>query len=198
MDGASQSGTRVSLLARLRGDSTDQQSWQEFVGRYAPRVYGWCRARGLQQADAEDVTQDVLITLARRMRSFGYDPSSSFRAWLHRVTCNALSDFLSERWRRHGPASLEALSGLAARDDLLAHLAEEFDQEVLAVASDRVKARVPAHYWEAFRLTALEGLSGADAAAQLGMKVATVFTAKSKVQRQLREEVQRLSDSTQS
>ncbi len=70
-------------------------------------------------------------------------------------------------------------------------LDEEFDQELLAEAAERVRRRVEPHTWEAFRLTALEGLSGAVAAEQLGMKVVTVFKAKSKVRKMLREEVAR-------
>ena len=87
---------------------------------------------------------------------------------------------------------LKLLQTVAARDDLVEHLKEEFDRELLEEAMARVRQRVEAHTWEAFALTALEGLSGAAVAQQLDLKVATVFKAKSKVQKMLQEEVARL------
>jgi RNA polymerase sigma-70 factor (ECF subfamily) len=84
------------------------------------------------------------------------------------------------------------LESLEARDDLLARLDEQFDRELLEEATIRVRLRVEPHTWEAFRLTAIEGMSGAAVAEQLRLKVATVFKAKSKVQRMLREEISRL------
>jgi RNA polymerase sigma-70 factor (ECF subfamily) len=81
---------------------------------------------------------------------------------------------------------------LEARDDLVGRLATEFDQELFDEAMRRVRQRVPPHHWEAFRLTALEDLSGAEAATRLGMKVATVFTAKCKVQKLIQDEIRAL------
>src|SRR5262249_57495976 len=89
------SGARTSktLLNRLRSP-LDQAAWNEFVERYGRRIYGWCRQWGLQEADAQDVTQDVLLRLARKMRSFAYDPSRSFRGWLRTLTHHASTHFL--------------------------------------------------------------------------------------------------------
>jgi RNA polymerase sigma-70 factor (ECF subfamily) len=84
---------------------------------------------------------------------------------------------------------LGLLETVEAGDDLVQRLDEQFDQEVLAEAQTRVQQRVEPHTWEAFRLTALEGLSGAEAATRLALNVATVFKAKSKVQKMLQEEV---------
>jgi RNA polymerase sigma-70 factor (ECF subfamily) len=88
----------------------------------------------------------------------------------------------------------EALGSVEARDDLVRQLDAAFDREVLEEANERVRGRVEAHTWEAFRLTAQEGLSGAEVAERLGLKVTTVFKAKSKVQKLLREEVVRLGE----
>ena len=79
---ASLSQTSASLLNRLRRDPNDQSAWNEFVNRYGPRIHAWCRHWNLQEADAQDVTQIVLLQLAAKMRTFVYDPSRSFRAWL--------------------------------------------------------------------------------------------------------------------
>ena len=84
------------------------------------------------------------------------------------------------------------LESVEARDDLVVRLDEQFDRELFEEASFRVRLRVEPHTWEAFRLAAIEGLAGAEVSERLGMKVATVFKAKSKVQRMLREEICRL------
>src|SRR5215467_63083 len=91
--------TSVTLLARLGCACPGQQVWNEFVDRYGRKIYGWCRHWGLQEADAQDVTQDVLVRLAEKMRTFAYDPSRSFRAWLKTLTRHALSDFCDARGR---------------------------------------------------------------------------------------------------
>jgi RNA polymerase sigma factor (sigma-70 family) len=190
------SGTRVTLLGRLRSDPANPQTWGEFVAHYGPRIYGWCRKWHLQDADCEDVTQNVLLRLAGKLREFSYDPTRSFRAWLKTLTVHALSDFVKSR-ERGGQGSGDSgafrmLQNLEAREDLLQHLEAEFDRELLEEASARVRLRVAPQTWEAFRLTAIEGLSGADAGARIRMQVAQVFVARRRVQKMLREEIARL------
>lgn len=196
MDSPSRFHTSPTLLARLRLEPDNQAAWEQFVVRYGPLIHGWCRQWRLQEADAEDVTQLVLVTLVQRMRSFTYDPSGNFRGWLRTVTHHAWGAFAT-RWERGGRASgdsrtLETLHTLAARDDLVARLETQFDQEILEEASVRVQLRVTPTSWEAFRCTAVEGLSGAEAAQRLGMQVWAVFKAKSRVQQLLQEEIARL------
>ena len=192
---SSDASTSETLLNRVRSP-LDQAAWTEFVERYGRRIYGWCRQWGLQEADAQDVTQDVLLRLARKMRSFAYDPSRSFRGWLRTLTHHAWSDFLEDR-KRPGAGSgdgemTRALEQVEARDDLTRWLDEEFTRALFEEASARVRLRVQGHTWEAFRLTAVEGKSGAEAAALLGIRVATVYVARSKVQKLLQDEVRKL------
>jgi RNA polymerase sigma-70 factor (ECF subfamily) len=196
MTRAAGSGTRVTLLGRLRRDPSDQRAWAEFVDHYGGKVLHWCRAWGLQDADAADVTQAVLLQLAVSLRDFAYDPARSFRAWLKTVARHALSAYL-DRQRRPGRGSgdtqvHEQLASVAARDDLLARLEEGFDLEVLDEAARRVRLRVEPRTWEAFELTARGGLSGAEASARVGMQVSQVYVARRRVQRMLQEEVRRL------
>jgi RNA polymerase sigma factor (sigma-70 family) len=167
MDRMNDSKTRVTLLGRLRRDPTNQAIWAEFVEHYGPKIYSWCRKWKLQEADAQDVTQNVLMKLADKMRTFQYDPSRSFRAWLKTLTHHAWSDFLESR-QRPGRGSgdsrvADMLHSVEARADLVQHLEAEFDREVLEEAMARVRLRVAPQTWEAFRLTALDGLSGAEA-----------------------------------
>jgi RNA polymerase sigma factor (sigma-70 family) len=188
--------TSESLLGRLRQGPDDQAAWDRFVECYGPKIYGWCRQWHLQEADAEDVTQEVLLCLARKLRTFDYDPSRSFRGWLRTLTEHACSDFFAERGRQDrgsgDTAVLEILKSAPSRADLLARLEEQFDQELMGEALARVRLRVEPQTWEAFRLTATEGLAGDAAAARLGMRLTTVFKAKSRVLRLLRDEVARL------
>jgi RNA polymerase sigma-70 factor (ECF subfamily) len=188
--------TSTTLLERLRQTPADQAAWVEFVRRYGPQVYGWCRRWRLQEADAQDVTQAVLVKLADKMRTFAYDPARSFRALLKTLARYAWCDFLEAR-RHPGAGSgdsgvLKQLEAVEAGEDLVRRLGEQFDQELLEEAEARVRRRVEPHTWEAFRLTAVEGMSGAEAAARLGLKVAIVFKAKSKVRAMLQEEVARM------
>jgi RNA polymerase sigma-70 factor (ECF subfamily) len=190
------SGTRLTLLGRLRRDPTNEAAWAEFVDHYGGKIYEWCRQWHLQAADAEDVTQNVLLKLAQKMREFNYDSQGSFRAWLKTVTQHAWTDFLRTRQRAglgSGDSHVEdILYNAEAREDLDKRLEQQFDRELLEEALLRVRLRVAPQTWEAFRLTALEGLTGAEAAKQIPMQVAQVFVARRRVQKMLREEIARL------
>jgi RNA polymerase sigma-70 factor (ECF subfamily) len=199
MSGAADPPTSSTLLSRLREAPADARARGEFVERYGPRLYHWCRHWGLQEADAQDVTQGVLLKLAAKMRHFQYDRSGSFRGWLRALAQHAWQDFAAGRARGErgsGDSQVRALlETVPAREDLARHLEEEFGRELLELAMGRVKLRVQPHTWEAFRLLAQEGWDGARAAQQLGMKVAAVFVARSKVQKMIRQELQRLEGS---
>ena len=185
------------LLARVGQDPIDQAAWEAFVAYYGPTIQLWCRKRGLQASDAEDVTQDVLLRLARALRTFTYDASRSFRGWLRLVTQRALADFFANRKRRPTAVNgddrvLAVLENAQAHDGLLELLTEEFTRVIVGQACARVCARVESQTWEAFRLTACENQPGEEVAAQLGMNVTAVFKAKSRVLSFIREEVKRL------
>jgi RNA polymerase sigma factor (sigma-70 family) len=196
MGSPADSGTRITLLGRLRRDPTNQAAWNEFVDQYGPKIVGWCQKWNLQEADAQDVTQNVLLKLAAKLRDFTYDPTRSFRAWLKTVAQHACSDFLHSR-QKPGLGSgdslvAQVLLNAEAREDLLQHLEQEFDREILEEAMLRVRLRVAPQTWQAFWLTAYEALSGAEAAARIPMQVAQVYVAKRRVQKMLQEEVAKL------
>jgi RNA polymerase sigma factor (sigma-70 family) len=187
--------TPHSLLLRLSQDQRDEHAWNEFVRRYQPYILAWCRDRGLQPADAEDVTQIVLHQLLTALREFRYDPSGSFRAWLRTVTERACTRFVLHEHRAAGrkdSAALRLLDEEPAREELARRIEEAFDQELLEQAMAAVRGAVAPHTWEAFRLTALLHQSGAEAARQLGMPVMHVYVARRRVQMRLRQEVERL------
>lgn len=191
--------TSGTLLMRLR-ELDDREAWNEFVERYTPRIYGWCRRHRLQETDAADVTQEVLGKLVKVIRSFQYDPrQGSFRGWLKTVTNNAVRDFLDDLSRpgrgsgdtRVGE-SLTAIQDPVAIGELTAALDEEAERTLLREAEERVRLRVQPQTWEAYRLSAVDALPAAEIAARLAMPIAEVYVAKSRVIKWLREEVERL------
>jgi RNA polymerase sigma-70 factor (ECF subfamily) len=188
--------TSPTLLRRLVEESDDRRGWPRFVEAYQPLILSWCRAKGLQEADARDLTQEVLLRFARQAGRFAHDPSKRFRGWLRTLTHAAWCDWVERQrpWHQGSGDSAvirevetrPSVSDPSARQDLLD------DAERLEQACARVKARVEPRTWEAFRLLALEGLSGDEAAVRLGMKRGSAHAARCKVQRLVREEVARL------
>jgi RNA polymerase sigma-70 factor (ECF subfamily) len=190
--------TSASMLARLRQGERDQAAWSAFVERYGPQLYSWGRRWGLQEADAEDVAQGVLLKLAVKLRDFEYDPSRRFRSWLRTVAQRAWIDLVREQQRggraAGDSAAFEQLHQVQARDDLQARLEAAYDLELLAGAMARVRGRVEPHTWEAFRLLTEEGLPVAEVTARLQLPAAVVYKARSKVQKMLREEMKTLDE----
>ncbi len=198
----SDSRTHRTLLERLaRSGSPNQAAWSEFADRYGRKIYGWCLRWGLQDADAQDVTQIVLLKLVGRMKGFTYDPRRSFRAWLKTVTHNAWQDFVDSRrmatMATGTEAEKERLDSVAARDDLAHELEALFDLELLETAMQRVRLRAAPHTWMAFSMTAVEGIPAPEVARRLEMKIARVYAARSTVQQRLQEECRRLEAAQQ-
>ena len=195
------SKTSPTLLGRLAVAPPDQAAWSEFVDRYGPRILLWCRAWGLQEADTLDTSQAVLAKLSVQLRTFRYDRSRSFRGWLRSVVRTAVRDALAAR-RLTGTGTtdmLERMASVEARDDLVRRLDEEFDLELLEVATAIVRARVTAKSWGAYQLTAVEGRAASQVAEMLGMRVGAVYQAKSSVIQMLQDEVRKLGgDSAES
>jgi RNA polymerase sigma factor (sigma-70 family) len=198
MADAADSSTNPTLLGRLRRSPDDPAAWDEFVRRYGRRIFRWGRQLGLQEADAEDVTQTVLLDLARQMRDFAYDPAGSFRGWLKTITYRAWRKLVEGRQRpgnvvgTGGTGGTEPLAEVQSGADLWQQVEEECNRELLEHAMNRVRVRVRPNTWEVFRLLVVEAQSSEAVAARLGMKVSQVYIAKSKVQKLIREEVARL------
>ena len=192
--------TRITLLHRLNQNPADQMSWAEFVRFYGPVIRGWLVHWGLQEADSQDVAQNVLLRLTAKLPQFKYDPSRSFRGWLKTLTHHAWHDFVTEAGYRHrgsGDTSiLDQLQSVAAREDLAARVEATFDKEMLEVALVRAKDRVAANTWEAFRLVALEGVAPQAVADRLGVRVSQVYLAKHRVQKLVQEEIRALEGVT--
>ena len=185
--------TRVTLLHRLNQDPADQLSWAEFVSLYSPAIRSWLIHWGLQEADAQDVAQNVLLRLTAKLPQFKYDPSKSFRGWLKTLTHHAWHDFVTEagyRTRGSGDTSvLDQLQTVEAREDLAARVEATFDKELLEMALVRARGRVADTTWQAFKLAALDGVAPQTVADQLGVRVSQVYLAKHRVQKLVQEEI---------
>lgn len=188
--------TRISLFERIVGMPGDPRVWNDFVATYGPIVAGWCRRHGLQDTDAQDVTQEVLLRFWRRAADFRYDPARRFRSYLWRVVISALGDWSDARKADRlavGSDSLQRLLGdLPARDELAASIERRFDMERLSLAMLEVEARVKPRTWRAFRMLALEQIPGAEVARALGITTAHAYVARMNVQRMISDTVRRL------
>src|SRR6202035_431139 len=138
----SDSQTSLTLMEMLREQPQNALAWDKFVRRYHPKIYGWCKAWGLQEADADDVAQDVLAKLTQKMASFRYDQSRCFRAWLKTITQRVLSDLMARRRRAVGSRAIPILDTVEARADLERRIEEIFNRELLDLAISRVRERV--------------------------------------------------------
>jgi RNA polymerase sigma factor (sigma-70 family) len=192
--------TRPSLLVRIR-DSQDEAAWDQFVEIYAPLVYGFCRRRGLQDADAADMTQEVLHSVSRAAKDLDYDPArGSFRSWLFTVVRNKVSTFLSRRKPAdHGGGGTDAYNVLCEQPEAdqatqAAQWDREYDRQLFAWAAAQIRGAFAESTWKAFWLTAVEGKSGKEAARELGLSVAAVYLAKGRVMTRLKEQVQQVHE----
>jgi RNA polymerase sigma-70 factor (ECF subfamily) len=188
--------TRASLLVRIR-DPEDKAAWQEFFRVYASLVYGFARKRGLQDADAADLMQEVMRSVAGAARRLEYDPRrGSFRGWLYTVTRNKIYSFLNGRRRQaRGTGdsdAMEMLDSQPADDDGSAQWDQEYERQLFAHAADRVRGEFHENTWRAFWRTAVDGAGAQEVAHEIGLSPGAVYVAKSRVLARLREEIQQL------
>ncbi len=191
--------TRQSLLLRLR-DLQDQQAWTQFVEVYAPLIYAYVRKRGLQDADAADLTQVCLRKVADHVGTLDYDPRrDSFRGWLFTIVRNKLHDFHARPkhlWTGSGDAKVHAiLDNHAAREPAEAQEFErEYQHSLFAWAAEQVKPQVQPTTWQAFWQTAVEGKPGEAVAKSLGISLGAVYIAKSRVVARMREVIRAMQE----
>jgi RNA polymerase sigma-70 factor (ECF subfamily) len=194
------SETSASLLDRLRA-APDEETWRRLVDLYTPLVRGWLRRQAqLQTQDADDLVQEVLAVVVRRIPEFHREPrAGAFRRWLRTITVNCLRDFW--RARRHRPVATgdtefqKMLDELADPKSGLSRLwDQEHDQHVTQRLLEMIRPKFEEKTWRAFQRVALDGATPDETAAELGVTVNAVFIAKSRVLARLRQEGQGLID----
>ena len=188
--------TRPSLLLRIR-DARDDDAWRTFLETYAPAVYRYCCRKGLQHADATDVTQEVMAQVARSAREFDYRPERGrFRDWLGIIAHNKLANHLRAGGHEARPIGGDGadLPEPAAPGWPGSDWAEEFDAQVLRTALARTRPHFEPETWSAFERVWIDQRSAAEAARELAVPIDVVYVAKSRVLKRLREEVLALAE----
>ncbi len=189
--------TSQSLIARVK-DLKDAAAWAEFLGIYRPVVYRMARRRGMQDADAQDVTQQVLVAVSRAVGDWQSGSNRPpFRAWLVTITRNAVAKAISRPRRDAGTGSTTVMQLLnaqpAADPETTAEFVQESRQEALRWAADQIQPEFSLVTWRLFWETAVEGRPAADVAAAAGRSTGAVYMARFRVLRRLKEKVQEVS-----
>jgi RNA polymerase sigma-70 factor (ECF subfamily) len=183
------------LLLRIR-DPGDTVAWRAFVDVYGPLIYR--HGRGLQDADAADVTQEVLFQVSRSIQTFEYRPEQGrFRDWLGTVTENKIRTFLTRRagaGRAAGEAgAVNQLTSVAAGEQDT-QWAEEFSRHLLHLALTRIQPHFEEHIWRAFERVWRDDQPPAEVANELNQTVDWVYMVKARVLKRLQEEVYELAE----
>jgi len=191
------SATRQSLLARLR-NPRDGQAWAEFVAIYTPLISRLARARGLQAADAADLTQEVFRAVAGAIARYDPDPArGSFRSWLFRIARNLMINLLAARRIRPqatGDSDVqELLERIPAPDGAeTAFFEVEYRRRIFLWAADQIHGEFRQSTWQAFWLTAVEEQDARAAAQATGISVGAVYIARSRVMARLRSIIEQV------
>jgi RNA polymerase sigma-70 factor (ECF subfamily) len=189
---SSSPSTRTSLLVRIR-DPQDRIAWGEFVQLYAPLIHAYGRRRGLQDADAADLAQEVLRCLTRAAPGFRYDPSKgSFRGWLLTVTRNELRKLVARQARQAaGAGDTDARQFLEQQPDEVDEKFwdHEYQWGLFNWAAEKVRAEFRNATWQAFWRTAVVGNEVDAVAADLGISPGAVYIARSRVTARIRETI---------
>ena len=190
--------TRQSLL--LRAQTGEEGAWKDLTDLYRPLIIGWLNRQGVPARDLDDLSQDILLSVVKHLPTFEHSGRrGAFRSWLRTIVCRRTADY----WRTidasaqatGGSGATAALQQIADPDsDLNRQWDEEHDRYVLRCLLDLVEQEFEPNTFRAFRRLALDGASGAEVAAELGLSVGAVYVAKSRVLKRIHEEAAGLID----
>jgi RNA polymerase sigma-70 factor (ECF subfamily) len=176
--------TSASLLERLRRPD-DPAVWDRLVDLYAPLIHAWGRRARLQDADAADLVQDTFLLLRVKLPEFRYDPSRSFRNWLRTLALNCWR----ARKRKRQPEPLDDRTEPLQDDPVPSFWEKDYRQYLAARALAVMQREFEPKTWQACWMVTAEGRSPAEVAADLGMTVGAVYTARCRVLARLRIEL---------
>jgi RNA polymerase sigma-70 factor (ECF subfamily) len=190
--------TRPSLLVRLR-NSRDDQAWAEFNAVYEPVIYRMTRRRGLQDADAREVVQEVLMSVASAIDRFDFAAAGSFRGWLARITRNAVVDQFRKLSVRETATDADEMQRQIDKSAMDRQWIDEFDkqrrEQLFRWAASEVRQKTGELNWMAFWQTSIEARPISQVANELGMTEGAVYVARCRILKRIRELVhQRLSE----
>lgn len=205
----SETNTRLTLLAKISKTSFGQaeadglsQAWSDFAETYLPLIFRWCQQLGLGADQSQDASQEVMLKLLTLIKEFHYDPERGrFRSWLKTVTTNLVRDMQrSASTGDTGSGDTKVMHILSQIEDSSAgtKLSEiferQYDKELLEMASLRIRNRVDPKNWEAWQLYAIEQQDAREVAKKLGIPVAEVYVAKSRIIKMMREEISQIEE----
>lgn len=190
--------TRDSLLLQVRNPA-NRDAWEAFAQIYRPVIIRAALARGLQDADAQDLSQTVLLAVAKAIGKWEKrDESTRFRHWLSRITKNAILNALTRRARDQaigGDSGEELLQDVVERDEPMATwIDQEYRRELYRRAVRMVRGEFRPQSWQAFELTVGQGMPIEEAAAAVGKSVGAIYTARSRIMFRLREVISQLEE----
>jgi RNA polymerase sigma-70 factor (ECF subfamily) len=189
--------TRNSLLVRLR-DPADADAWHQFSEVYRPIILRMAVAKGLQRADAEDLAQKVLVSIAGAIERWEPNGQAKFRTWLKRITDNAVLNALTRRKPDRAGGGEEIQSVLNEQPDRTSPDSEllkmEYHREIMHWAARKIRDEFSETTWRAFWLTAIENRSAEEISGLIGRNRGSIYAAKSRVMRRLIEKVREFSE----
>ncbi len=194
--------TRRSLLIRLR-NWDDQESWRNFFDTYSRLIYGFARKAGFGDAEAQDIVQETVVSVAKHIPQFEYDPAlGSFKSWLLQITRSRIIDHVRkkqysrgnqvlQREEPLGPAVLENPAH-SSEFDLESIWDEEWQRHLLDTAMEKVKRLVSPKHYQLFHLHVVKQLPAKTIVERMKVKLPEIYFAKYKVQRLLQKEIKYL------
>ena len=187
------STTSISLLHRLR-NADESAAWDRFVELYTPMIRTWVRRLGLSDADADDLTQDVITVLLQKLPEFEYSPQKSFRGWLKTISVNKVRDFYRRKATRKEAGDVATAEPAIDPEHLEFIEAAEYRQQLVGRALRIMQADFRPATWQACWQSLVKERPAEEIAAELHITVNAVYIAKSRVLRRLREELDGLID----
>ena len=192
--------TSLSLLQRAVS-TADSAAWDRLVELYAPLMRRWLNRYDIQDADAEDLIQEVLAVLMQELHQFKHDQrAGAFRHWLRRILVHRLQNlWRSQRYAPSVKGTSSLIEQLNQLEDDRSEISRiwnaEHDRHVIAKLMTVVRPEFQARTWEAFRRQIFDGQRADAVAAELGMPISSVYVARSRVLAALRREAEGLVDS---
>jgi RNA polymerase sigma-70 factor, ECF subfamily len=190
--------THQSLL--VRAQHGEENAWKDLTELYRPLIIGWLNRQGVPAADLDDLSQDVLLTVVKHLPNFQHSGRrGAFRSWLRTIVCSRTTDY----WRaidagtqgQGGSGAVVVLQQITDPDsELNRQWDEQHDRYVIDCLLDLVEEEFEPATLQAFRRLAIDGASGAETAEELGMAVAAVYAAKSRVLQRIRQLAEGLID----
>ncbi|MFN3192178.1 MAG: RNA polymerase sigma factor [Aureliella sp.] len=187
--------TRETILARLHKPD-DKLAWEEFAQIYEPLIIRVATRLGLQDADARDVSQRVLLAVAGEADNWKQgNPSGRFRGWLKRCATNASLNLLQRDGRHRAGAdtgSWALLQSIEAPPELTDLWDQEYRLELYRQAATRVQSRFAANSWECFYRTTVLNEPFEQVAQSMDKSLGAIYALRSRIMASIRREVERL------